>query len=99
MCRNCYSGYSKPQLNILDNFDNLRDGHSDEQFRLLLRKGVYLYEYVSSWDKFEEMKLPPKEAFRSKLNMSDISDHDYERAQKVWKVFGLKNFENTMIFI
>ena len=90
-CRNCYSGYSKHQLNILNDFDNLRDGHADEQFRLLLRKGVYPYEYVLSWDKFKEMKLPPEEEFHSKLNMSDIGDYDYEHTQKVWKEFKLKN--------
>ena len=72
-------------------FDNLRNNHTDEQFRLLLRKGVYLHEYMSSWDKFEATKLPPKEAFHSKLNMSDISDQDYEHAHKVWKAFGLNN--------
>ena len=41
-CRNCYSGYGKCQLtvdSILNNFDNVHDGHTDEQFRLLLRKG------------------------------------------------------------
>ena len=90
-CRNCYSGYSKHQLSVLNDFDNLRSNHTDEQFRLLLRKGVYPYEYVSSWDKFKETKLPPKEAFHSKLNMSDISVQDYKHAQKVWKSFGLKN--------
>ena len=37
------------------------------------------------------MKLPPKEAFHSYLNMSDISEYDYEHAQKVWKEFKLKN--------
>ena len=63
----------------------------DEQFRLLLRKGVYPYEYMSSWDKFEETKLPPNKAFHSNLNMSDISKYDYEHAQKVWKEFKLKN--------
>ena len=47
-CRNCYSGYSKHQLNIPNDFGNLRDDHTDEQFRLLLRKRVYLYEYMSS---------------------------------------------------
>ena len=46
---------------------------------------------MSSWDKFEETKLPPKEAFHSKLNMSDGSDHNYEHAQKGWKALGLKN--------
>ena len=93
-CRNYYLGYGKHQLtlhSILNNFYNLRDGHTDEKFRLLLRKGVYRYEYMSSWDKFEETKLSPKEAFHSNLSMSDISDRDYEHAQKVWKVFGMKN--------
>ena len=92
-CKDCYSGYSKHQLNknsIFDNFLNLRVSHSDEQFRLLLRKGVYPYEYMSSWDKFEETKLPPKEAFHSNFYMSDISKYDYEHEQKVWKEFYLK---------
>ena len=46
---------------------------------------------MSSWDKFDEMRLPLKEAFYSNLNMSDISDHDYSHAQEVWKGFGMKN--------
>ena len=93
-CKDCYSGYSKRQLNknfIFDNFLNLRVSRNDEQFRLLLRKGVYPYEYMSSWDKFEETKLPPKEAFRSNLYISDISKYDYEHAEKMWKEFKLKN--------
>ena len=59
---------------------NLRVIHNDKQFRLLLRKGVYPYEYMSSWDKFAETKLPPKEAFYSNLYISDISKYDYEHA-------------------
>ena len=50
-CKKCYSGYSKHQPNkysIFDDFDNLRVGHDDEQFRLLLRKEVYPYEYMTS---------------------------------------------------
>ena len=93
-CKNCYSGYSKHQLNkyvIFHDFDNLRVGHDDKQFRLLLRKGVYPYEYMTSWEKFKETQLPPKEEFCSNLNMSDISKHDYKHALKVWKEFKLKN--------
>ena len=71
--KDCYSGYSKHQLSVNSNFDNLSVSHNDEQFRLLLRKGVYPYEYMTSWNKFEETKLPPMEAFHSNLNMSDIS--------------------------
>ena len=89
--RNCYSGYNKRQLSVNSNFGNLRVSHNDEQFRLLLRKGVYPYEYMTSWDKLEESKLPPKEAFHSNLNMSDISEYDYKHAQRVWKKFKLKN--------
>ena len=46
---------------------------------------------MSSWDKFEETKLPPKKAFHSNLKMSDISKYNYEHAQKLWKEFKLKN--------
>ena len=46
---------------------------------------------MASWDKFEETKLPPMEAFHSYLNMSDISEYDYKHAQRVWKEFKLKN--------
>ena len=90
-CKKCYLGYSKHQLSVNSNFDNLRLSHNNEQRRLLLRKGVHPYEYMSSWDKFEETKLPLMETFHSNLNMSDINKYDYEHAQKVWKEFKLKN--------
>ena len=61
------------------------------KFTLLLRKGVYPYEYMDSWEKFDETTLPPKEAFYSNLNLEDISDEDYAHAQKVWDVFQIKN--------
>ena len=60
-------------------------------FVLLLRKGVYPYEYMDSWERFNETSLPDKKAFYSELNLEDITDKDYEHAQKVWKVFGIKN--------
>ena len=61
------------------------------KFILLLQKGVYPYEYMDSWEKFDETTLPPKEAFYSNLNLEDISDEDYAHAQKVWDVFEIKN--------
>ena len=63
------------------------------KFILLLRKGVYPYEYMDSWEKFDETTLPPKEAFYSNLNLEDISDEDYAHAQKVWDVFEIKNLD------
>ena len=46
---------------------------------------------MSSWDKFEESQLPPIEAFYSSLNMANVSEGDYQQAQKVWKEFGIRN--------
>ena len=34
--------------------------YSEDQHALLVRKGVYPYEYMTSWDKFSETQLPPK---------------------------------------
>ncbi|KAK3707294.1 hypothetical protein QZH41_004240 [Actinostola sp. cb2023] len=59
----------------------------EERRKLLLRKGVYPYEYMASWERFAEPKLPPKEAFYSKLSDEHISPEDYEHAQRVWKAF------------
>ena len=50
-------------------FTILVANRTEEQFELLLRKGVYPYKYMDSWERFNEMKLPPEEAFYSNLNM------------------------------
>ena len=65
--------------------------YTPKQYELLIRKGIYPYEYMSSWDKFIETKLPPKEAFYSKLNIVGVSSENYEHARSVWKEFGIKN--------
>ena len=61
-----------------------------ERRELLIRKGVYPYEYRDTWDRFTEPKLPLKEVFYSKLSDGHISDEDYTHAQKVWETFGCK---------
>ena len=56
----------------------------------MVRKGIYPYDYIDSFDKFNE-KLPSKEEFYSLLNDEHISNEDYEHAQNVWNTFSLKN--------
>ena len=46
---------------------------------------------MSSWDCFKETQLPPIEAFYSNLNMTNVSEDDYQHMQKVWKEFGIIN--------
>ena len=67
------------------------EDYSNLQYDLLARKGVYPYEYVNSWDRFEETQLPPISSFYSNLNMSSISEEDYQHAQRVWEEFGIHN--------
>ena len=67
------------------------EGKSENQYKLLIKKEIYPYEYMTDWDKFKETKLPPREAFYSKLNMSGVGNEDYEHANRVWKEFGLKD--------
>ena len=69
------------------------EDYNESQYKLLMiiRKGIYPYEYMDDWDKFRETVLPPKKAFYSKLNMSGVSDQDYEHARRVWSEFGINN--------
>ena len=67
--------------------DNVR------KFLLLLRKGVYSYEYMENMLKFNEKELPTIDNFHSNLNSSDISKADYAHAKKVWQFFKLKDLD------
>ena len=57
------------------------------KFILLLQKGAYPYEYMDSWEKFDETTIPPKEDFYSELNLEYITDKDYNHVQKVFEEF------------
>ena len=57
---------------------------------LMSTKGVYPYDFMDSFEKFNE-KLPTKEEFYSILNDEHISNEDYEHAQNVWNTFKLNN--------
>ena len=65
-----------------------------EQFKLLRKKGVYPYEHMDSIERLAETELPPKRAFYSKLNNTDVSPKDYDHAKKVWDVFNCKTMRD-----
>ena len=72
-----------------EDFKIMKQFEPDEERRkLMLRKGVYPYEYMDSFERFSETSLPPKEAFYSTLTRSHITDKDYEHAKKVWEAYG-----------
>ena len=59
----------------------------DEKFELLRRKGIYPYDFMSSFDRLNDIQLPPKNEFFSTLKNCNISDDDYAHAQHVWRAF------------
>ena len=72
----------------IESFKYTSQSFKGEKLNLMSQEGVYPYDYMDSFDKFNE-KLPPKEAFYSILNDQNISDEDYDHAQKVWNLFKL----------
>nr|DAC81289.1 TPA_asm: PolB [Corynactis coral adintovirus] len=61
-----------------------------DKLSLVTRKGVYPYDFMDSFDKFQS-KLPSKKEFYSVLNNKHISDDDYKHAQDVWNEFSINN--------
>ena len=60
-----------------------------EDADLLSRKGVFPYEFMDSFEKFN-FTFPEKDAFFSQLS-GKVSDEDYFHAKEVWKKFGMKS--------
>ena len=93
-CFSCKKNYEKDfNKELIQRFANIYGICNEDlnKFILLLRKGVYPYEYMDSWQRFDETSLPDKEASYSNLNMEDITDTDYINANNVFKKFKLKN--------
>lgn len=63
-----------------------------EKKQLILRKGIYPYEFVTSIRKLRQTrKIPAKRHFFSSLTNSNVSDEDYAHSKKVFKVFSCKD--------
>ena len=56
--------------------------------QLLLKKGIYPYEYMDSFERFHEAKLLEKEKFYSSLSGKGITGEEYTHTQEVWSTFG-----------
>ena len=57
---------------------------------LMSQKGVYPFDFMDSFEKFNQMELPTKDKFYSILNDQHITDDEYDHAKKVWKTFNIK---------
>ena len=92
-CYNCKQHYKKINKELIKRFASTYSFCNNDlnKFILLLRKGVYPYEYMDNWERFNETSLPSKESFYSNLNMEDIDDIDYRHGNNVFNKFKLNN--------
>ena len=82
----CHGQFLSPNKDYSNKFDEKLKKKSKNTFKfsnndinkfiLLLRKGIYPYEYMDEWGKFNETGLPEKEEFYSNINTEDIIDAD-----------------------
>ena len=87
-CLNCKQYYEKDfNKELIKRFASTYEfcNKNLNKFILLLRKGVYHYEYMDNWERFEETSLPNKESFYSNLNMENIDDIDHRHGNNVFK--------------
>lgn len=83
---NNLSGYGSQHFKIFNEYFQ-----NSEISSLLLRKGVFPYDYMDSFERFDETRLPPKSAFFNSITDEHLSDSEYEHAVKVWDTFNIQN--------
>ena len=88
-CKECNGTSTKSVNDLIEKFPRMYKFCNGDlnKFVSLLRKSVYPYEYMDSWERFDKTSLPDKKCSYSELNLADISDKDYLHAQKVFEEF------------
>ena len=97
------SSLEKLVKNLSDgDFKYLTEEFGSKNLELLKQKDAYSYEYMASFKRFSEKKLPDRECFHSSVKDGTtgdsgekldghISDEDYLTCSKIWKEFNMKN--------
>ena len=66
-----------------DKFKYTSEVFKKEKLELMTQKGVYPYDYMDSFERFNETQLPSKDDFFSQLTQDAITDEQYCHATKV----------------
>ena len=97
------SSVEKLVKNLSDNdFKYLTEEFGSKNLELLKQKDAYSYEYMNSFKRFNEEKLPARKYFYSsikdgkigddgKISDGHISVKDYLTCEKIWDKFEMKN--------
>ena len=82
-----------------EDFKYLVEEFGFENLELLKQKDAYPYEYMNSFERFNEEKLPARKYFFSSIKKGKTSDDckisngvkDYLTCKKIWNKFEMKN--------
>ena len=68
-CNECEKRQLNPINGLIKKFSNTYEFCNEDinKFTLLLRKGVYPYEYTDGWERFDERSLPHKKNFLQRI--------------------------------
>ena len=69
---------------------------SSEKYSLLLRKGVFPYDWFDDWSKLDLKNLPERDDFYNSLRESACTLGDYNHAYHVWNTFNCATFRDYM---
>ena len=86
----------------LSDFKYLVEGFGSKNLVLIKQKGAYPYEYMNSFERFKEKKLPARKYFYSSTKDVKIGDDgkksdvhislkDYLTCEKIWDKFNIKD--------
>ena len=65
-------------------------------FKVLIRKGIFLYKYLDSFEKFQEPQQPLRESLFSTLSQEECLEEDYVYANQVWTAFNCHSLEDYL---
>ena len=94
-CRKCANSAKQKIKALIAKFPNTYQlcDNNVKKFILMLKKGVYPYEYMDDWFKFDDKELPAIDKLYSNLNLNNITDKNYKHAKNVWKTFHISNMK------
>lgn len=74
-----------------DKFQNTSEVFRADELEIIKQKGVYPYESMDSFQKFEESEFRSKDNIDNQINDEGISEDTYKHAQSVWSKFKCLN--------
>ena len=100
-CKECKETCTKSINELIEKFPRMYQFCNGDlnKFVLLLRKGVYPYEYMDSWERFNETSLPPKKDFYSELTIIFLPKKCLKSIAQTWVIIMICMFKLIRFYL